>query len=500
MEVDSGGADRPGTVRPVVSADTEPVWADWRRPPPTPAQRRHDVLLGLGAVAGALVMTVLVNSMGAFAFGAAPALTEQLGWAVVVTAPLVVRRRFPLAVLLVVAAVFIAAQVRQTGDNLVPSIALFLALYTAGAWARDRRRARLTRIAVTGAMLLWLGVSLVRSLLEPAPSFDGAAGPLDPVLSAVLYSIAFNLLYFAAAYFFGDLAWLSARTRAELEHRAAQLRRSQEENTRTALVAERLRIARDLHDIVAHHVAVMGIQAGAARRVLDDDRELARTALDTVESTARTAVGDLRGLLGVLRADGRGGTDDRGGADGPDGAGPDGPGTRSSPGLADLPALVETARTAGPRVEHGVYGTPRTVPDGVGLSAYRVVQEALTNVVRHAAARTVDVRVRFRERTLEVEVTDDGRGAAAAPTGTSGPGLGLPGMRERVAVHGGELTAGPRPGGGFRVRATFPIPPSPSPQEGTGDGAEVTAGATAEVTAEATAEATGTGAGDGRTG
>ncbi|WP_019808382.1 sensor histidine kinase, partial [Saccharomonospora halophila] len=430
MEVDSGGTDRAGTDRPVGIADTEPVWADWRRPPPTPAQRRHDVLLGLGAVAGALVMTVLVNSMGAFAFGTAPELAEQLGWAVVVTAPLVVRRRFPLAVLLVVAAVFIAAQVRRTGDNLVPSIALFLALYTAGAWAEDRARARLARFAVIGAMLLWLGVSLVRSLLSPAPAFDGAAGPLDPVLSTVLYTIGFNLLYFAAAYFFGDLAWLSARTRAELEHRAEQLRRSQEENTRTALVAERLRIARDLHDIVAHHVAVMGIQAGAARRVLDDDRELARTALDTVESTARTAVEDLRGLLGVLRADDPDGMDDRGGADGRDGTGPDGTGpdglrTRSSPGLADLPELVRTARTTGLRLEHGVYGTPRTVPDGVGLSAYRVVQEALTNIVRHAAARTVDVRVRFRERTLEVEITDDGRGAAAAATGTSGPGLGL---------------------------------------------------------------------------
>jgi signal transduction histidine kinase len=198
-----------------------------------------------------------------------------------------------------------------------------------------------------------------------------------------------------------------------------------------------VRIARDLHDVVAHHVSVMGVQAGAARRALDKDADLASTALQTVEQTARTAIGELRGLLGVLRAEESEQKEDT-----------------TSPGLDRLPELVSSARSAGLEVRHGVYGEPRPVPDGVAVSAYRVVQEALTNVVKHAGARTAEVRVRYLESTLEVEVTDDGRGATDLPDGN---GFGLAGMRERVAVHGGELEAGPRRNVGYRVRASLPV-------------------------------------------
>ncbi|GAA1354046.1 sensor histidine kinase [Saccharothrix algeriensis] len=419
----------------------DPAWSGWQRPGPSPARRRQDVGLALAVAAGALVMTVLVNSMGAGVGADAPHLAEQLLWSVAVPLPLVVRRSFPLAVPVVVGALFIAAQARQVGDNLVPSISLFVALYTAGAWGRDRTAARRVRVAVVVVMFCWLGYGLVRFLVRPAPPFEGAAGPLDPMLASVLYGIAFNLVFFLSAYFFGDMAWLSARRQAELEHRAEQLRRSQEQNTRGAIVAERVRIARDLHDVVAHHVSVMGVQAGAARRVLDRDPALARDALRTVEGTARTAIGELRGLLGVLRAEPA--------DEVPDAAG----GETSSPGLDQLPALASAARSAGLDVEHGVYGEPRPVPEGVALSVYRVVQESLTNVVKHAGARKADVRVRFLESSVEVEVADDGRGAAA---GDRGGGLGLLGMRERVAVHGGELEAGPRRDGGYLVRARFP--------------------------------------------
>ncbi len=246
--------------------------------------------------------------------------------------------------------------------------------------------------------------------------------------------MAFNLLFFVGAYFFGNMAWLSARRQAELIWRAEELRLSQEQNTRGAIVAERIRIARDLHDVVAHHVSVMGVQAGAARRVLDKDPEVASEALRTVEQTARRAINELRGLLGVLRAEDTDVSDMKG-----------------SPGLDQLPELVSAARDAGLDVEHGVYGEPRPVPQGVALSAYRVVQEALTNVVKHAGARRADVRVRYLETALEVEVTDDGRGDVKGSNG-----FGLLGMRERVAVHGGELDAGPRRDGGFRVRVSLP--------------------------------------------
>ncbi len=413
-------------------------WRRWRRPPPTPAEQRQDVLLALAVLAAAMVMTVLINSMGAFVLGPAPSLLEQFAWGVALTVPLVARRRYPLAVLLVIGVVFVAAQLRQVGDNFVPSVALFLAIYTAGAWERNRTVARWSRIGVIAAMFGWLGASLVVYLVEPTPPFEDAAGPLDPVLASVLYNIGFNLLYFLSAYFFGNLAWLSARRKAELEHNTAELRRSQERNTHGAIVAERVRIARDLHDVVAHHVSVMGVQAGAARRVLDTDPELSRAALKTVEETARTAIGELRGLLGVLRAE--------------DQPADEQVSLSGTPGLDQLDELVSTARSTGLRVEHGVYGEPRPVPDAVALSAYRVVQEALTNVVRHAGAHAADVRVRYLANALEIEITDDGRGA-----GTPDSGFGLLGMRERVAVHGGELEAGPRRGTGYRVRASLPI-------------------------------------------
>ncbi|WP_434445109.1 sensor histidine kinase [Lentzea sp. E54] len=411
----------------------EPVWNEWRRPGPTPVQRRRDIGIAVIVLLCAVEVTTLVNSMGAFAFKTAPELPVQLAWMLALSLPLVVRRRYPLAVMLVVSTLFIAAQWNQVGDNMVPSAILFLAIFTVGAWEQNRLVARWSRIGVIGAMFLWLGFNLVRALIGPKGEFEDAAGPLDPVLASVLYGLEFNIFFFLFAYVVGEMAWSGARRRAQLEFQAEELRRSQEQNTRGAIAAERMRIARDLHDVVAHHVSVMGIQAGAARRVLDSDPALARDALQTVEQTARTAISELRGLLGVLRADAD--TD-----------------LKAAPGLDDLPELLENARAAGLEVSHGVYGAPREVPSGVALSAYRVVQEALTNVVKHADAQHVDVRMRFLDSALELEIADDGRGRPA----TTGTGFGLVGMRERLAVHGGSLQAGPRRDAGYLIRASLP--------------------------------------------
>lgn len=415
-----------------MSGETD--WDAWERPRPDAARRRADVWLALAAFAGGVVVTTLVNSAGAFYLGEPPSFLEQLLWTAGLTAPLAVRTRYPILALVIVGAVFIVGQVRQNGDTLTPSIALFLALYTVGAWEPNRTLARWSRIAVIVAMFGWLGISLVLAIVGERPDFPGASGPIDPVLASVLYSILFNLLFFLSAYFFGSMAWLSARREAQLHHSADQLRRSQEQNLRGAVVAERVRIARDLHDVVAHHVSVMGVQAGAARRVLGKDPDAASGALSAVEETARVTLRELRGLLGVLRADEQA-------------AAP----ADAHPGLGQLGDLVESARTRGLAVDFGVYGDQRPVPDGVALSAYRVVQEALTNVVKHARARHVDVRVRYLADSLEVEVTDDGTGGRSP-----GVGFGLVGMRERVAVHGGELVVGPKEGSGYRVRATLP--------------------------------------------
>jgi signal transduction histidine kinase len=369
-------------------------WSRWRRPRPTPAGLRRDVWLMLAVLIGATLMTVFINSVGAFAFGDAPSLTEQYVWGTALALPLVVRRRFPAAVLIVVGVLYIGAQMRHMGDNLVPSVVLFLVFYTVGAWEQNRTLARWSRLGVIALMFGWLLFNLGDYLTSPPPPFDDAVGPLDPVVASVLLNILVNIVYFLAAYRFGDMAWLSARRQVELEHRTEQLHESQERNTQGAIVAERLRIARDLHDVVAHHVSVMGVQAGAARRALDKDPALTRAALQTVEETARTAIGELRGLLGVLRSEPA--------EEQPAETFP------ASPGLDQLSELVSNARSAGLDVRHGVYGEPRPVPDGVALSAYRVVQEALTNVVKHAGARNAEVRVRYLDSALEVEVTDRG--------------------------------------------------------------------------------------------
>ena len=409
------------------------MWNEWRRPGPTPAQRRRDIGIAVIVLLCAVEVTALVNSMGAYVFQDPPGLAVQMAWVVALSVPLVVRRRYPLAVMLVVSALFIAAQANKSADTLVPSAILFLAIFTVGAWEKNRLVARWSRIGVIAAMFLWLGFSLVRALLGPKGDFENAAGPIDPVLASVLYGLEFNLFFFLFAYVVGDMAWSGARRRAQLEFQAEELKRSQEQNTRGAIAAERMRIARDLHDVVAHHVSVMGIQAGAARRVLDSDPVLARDALQTVEQTARTAINELRGLLGVLRADAD--TD-----------------LKASPNLDDLAELFENARAAGLEVSHGVYGDVREVPSAVALSAYRVVQEALTNVVKHADAQHVDVRMRYLDNALELEIADDGRGRAAA----TNSGFGLVGMRERLAVHGGSLEVGPRRDAGYLVRASLP--------------------------------------------
>jgi signal transduction histidine kinase len=440
-------------------------WEGWRRPGPVGLCERRDVVLAAVVTAGGAVITVLINSMGAFYQGTAPSLGEQLAWGVALTAPLLVRRRFPATVSLIVGAVFIAGQVRAVGDNLVPSIALFLALYSLGAWGRNRTVARWVRIAVIAAMFGFIGINLYQALAGPPPRFDEAAGPLDPLLAAALYGVGINLVYFVAAYVFGNQAWESARRQHLLVVQGEQLRRSQAENARQAVMAERVRIARDLHDVVAHHVSVMGVQASAARRVLGSDPVVASQALSAVESTARTAIQELSGLLGVLRADQDppdGDTARPGGGDAArtgegDTARPAGgvapiEARPPVPGLDQVTRLVDETRATGLRVTYAVYGDPRPVPDAIALSAYRVVQEALTNTVKHAAATTADVRIRFLEASLEVEVNDDGHGGDGSVPGS---GLGLVGMRERVAVHGGQLDVGPRRTGGFQVRARF---------------------------------------------
>jgi signal transduction histidine kinase len=236
------------------------------------------------------------------------------------------------------------------------------------------------------------------------------------------------------------VAWLAGfalRERGEeaqvAQDRAAAAESEREQNARRAVFEERVRIARELHDVIAHHVSMMGVQAGAARIVIDRDPGKASQALRAIESSSREAVVELHRLLGFLRQ--AGDHDD----------------FAAHPGVSQLPSLTAGMLESDLLVELGIEGEQRPLPPTVDVSAYRIVQEALTNTLKHAQASRADVRLRYGPGELEVEVVDDGKGPGA-PSAQRPGGLGLIGMRERAALHGGQLDAGPAPGGGFSVR------------------------------------------------
>jgi signal transduction histidine kinase len=373
-----------------------------------------DVALA-AALAGLAVVTALVL-VGPRARVEPPAPPVIVAWAVALAAPLILRRRWPLAVLAVTTAHFpfywAVGQVNEIASWLV----LGVAIYSAAAYG-ERRRARW----VCGACLLWVaGIEVLTSLRRGVG------------LVELLVFVLLDALPFLLGWPLGVLTRRLREYRAALEERNRQLDQEREVNARRAVLEERVRIARELHDVVAHHVSVMGVQAGVARRLFDRDPEEALTAIGSVEAASRQAIADLQQLIGVLR---REEADD----------------LAPQPSLRRLPELVEHMRQAGLPVELHQQGQPRQLPAGVELSAYRIIQEALTNTLKHAGPAHAAVTVRYDHGAVEVEVVDDGRGPPPGQPATGG--RGLVGMRERVSLYGGQLDAGVRPEGGFRVHA-----------------------------------------------
>jgi len=324
------------------------------------------------------------------------------------------RRRHPLAVALVAAAALAACfaafgSSEGLGVFLVPVIAA----YALGAG--DSLRQGLIGLAA----LLAMGV--VWDAYDP-----GDAGRLTEHVGEAIW-----LTPWVLAFLFG-LYWRSRRLNLE------QAEREQAERAERAVAEERTRIARELHDAIGHSVAVMTVQTSAVRRLLHGDQDKERAALETVEATGREAMAEMRKIVGVLRS----------GDEAPDLAPP--------PTLAQLDRLAEAFRHAGLAVDVEVTGDTAALAPGLSATVYRVVQESLTNSLKHAAARRVRVLIEYREDRLEVTVTDDGRGGAADPA----RGAGLTGMRERVKVYGGTLLAGPAASGGFSVHAVLPAGPS----------------------------------------
>jgi signal transduction histidine kinase len=340
--------------------------------------------------------------------------------ALIICAPVMFRRRWPLGALVVSSLGVLVHIVAELPEGSLPATVLFLT-FSVGAWCSTRRS--LAGLAFVSAVIVLLG-------LTDSPGLD-AVGVLAVILQ------------FAAVWAIG-VGLRSRRTATEARVREADERAEAEHQSAARVLAEeRLRIAQELHDVVAHSMSVIAVQAGVGAHVLDERPEQARAALEAISATSRGTLTELRRLLGVLR---------------------DSEGVRShapAPGLSDLPHLVEDVRAAGVPAQLQVEGQPGMVHAGLELSAYRIVQEALTNVIKHAGKPShVDVTVRYLSDSLAVEVVDDGRGVASQPrngdTAADGSGHGLIGMRERVEVWGGELSAGAAPGGGYRVKAQIP--------------------------------------------
>ncbi|MEU3194043.1 sensor histidine kinase [Streptomyces sp. NPDC006992] len=357
-----------------------------------------------------------------------------------VNLPLAARRRFPSTLCLLVLAVW-AVYVALDYWPVVNSLGPLLALYTVAS-QRPMRQAVLCAL-----------------LLAAVWNLAGTTG-LESSWATVLGQ---SVLYPGVLCGFGHLARKAARRNVELARLTDQLRRERAGAERRAVAEERVRIARDLHDVVAHHMSVISVQAGLAGYVFDSDPRTARGALGTIADASGEALAELRRLLAVLRVEGGDRPDDRGPHGGGDGDRPEfGP----APGLGQLPELVERVRGAGVPVRFTVTGEPRSLAPGAGQCAYRVVQEALTNVLKHAGTARADVTLAYRPRQLTVAVVDDGPGSAGPEggrislppaAGSRQPGgHGLIGMRERARIYGGRLHAGPRASGGFEVRLILP--------------------------------------------
>jgi signal transduction histidine kinase len=362
---------------------------------------RHPLLVDVSVVAVLLVVGV----GAAFRSGHPRGLAMSL--AVVETLPLLYRRRFPLAVTLVVGAVSITMIAVDVW--LIP-IQLGVALYTVGATGTDLRR-----LVAPALVVVAVGVGIIVATL----------GHFDFGVAAA------RVVFLAAALLLGESIGSRRAYVREIEDKAARLEREQETERRRVVAEEQARIARELHDVVAHALSVIVVQATAAVDAFQRDPREAEEPIEAVRHAARAALADLRRVLGVLHS------------------------TRDyspQPGLAQIDDLAEGVRATGLAVSVEVVGKPRELPAALDLSAYRIIQEALTNSLKHANAAHVDICIRYGE-SLQIDVRDDGRG----PNGATIGGRGLIGMRERVTLLGGTLSTGTAEGGGYRVSATIPI-------------------------------------------
>jgi signal transduction histidine kinase len=331
------------------------------------------------------------------------------------TTPLLARRRFPLGALLAAGGAIAVATFVDGGVVKHPFVSFLFGLSISVLFGM-----RPVRLQSAAGLAFTIGVAALVEFNAP----NGKVG-----------DFIFDIVAFSVAWIIGRSVGGKFREADEARERAARAEREREERARRAVADERARIARELHDVVGHSVSVMTVQATAVRRTLEPDQDKEREALLVVEQTGREALAEMRRVVGVLRR--------------PEEA----PALAPQPSLEHLDRLVESAREAGLPVELRVEGEPVPLAAGLDLTAYRLVQEGLTNALKHARAHRAEVVVRYADGHVELTVSDDGPGGGDGDKG----GHGLVGMRERISVYGGELEAGPRPEGGYRLSARLPI-------------------------------------------
>ncbi|HEU4423105.1 MAG TPA: sensor histidine kinase [Pilimelia sp.] len=375
-----------------------------------------DALLALAAVAVEVLLTIALP----------PAMRPDwwplaIGWIALCAVPVALRRVAPWLAVALTIALLVPTVVFDVENTLTMVVSYAVLTYTAAAHFTLRR-------AAAAALLLWIPV-LVVVAVDPEVRAQAQVSGAFLVLN--------NLLLGLVLFLIGRTVHARRAATRALEERARAAEGNQRALAEQAVTDERRRIARELHDVVAHHVSVMGVLATGARRVLRREPQTADDALATIEDTSRTALREMRRLLDVLRTDAEPAAE-----------------LAPQPGLAGIETLLEQVRDAGLPVALRVDGDAGGLDPGVALTIYRIVQEALTNVIKHGGPAVAEVRLRFGVYWLTVEVCDTGRGPGPA---NNTLGHGLVGMRERVALYGGTLRTGPRSGGGFRVFAKIPV-------------------------------------------
>jgi signal transduction histidine kinase len=341
--------------------------------------------------------------------------------------PLSWRRVFPSAALLTVATAGVILQVLNIPETTFIVITSIITIFSTAAYGGRRRN------LVCGICI----AAIIGSISYKLVFSGNVVLPINRFLYGAT-NFLLNLMFFLPLWWFGNTLRKSREQTLKLRESTEQLLREREENARRAVVDERIRIARELHDVLAHHVSVMGIQAGAARQVLKQYPEKALNSLSLIETSSRQAVAELYRLLGLLRDE-----------DQIEKFSP-------QPGLQQLEKLVADMQTAGLEVEIKLGGDKREIPEIVDLSAYRILEEALTNILKHASATKATIDMNYQKNELLLDITDNGHGVANDHKISSG-GKGLIGMRERVNLVKGEFWAGNGPNGGFRVKAKLPL-------------------------------------------